>query len=82
MKKYEQFTAEDRVDVLLNNEDIHYLNGELTEENIGKAVKWIIACNISKKPKRTLKLYVNTTCLLYTSPSPRDATLSRMPSSA
>ena len=26
--------------------------------------------------------YSNTTCLLYTSPSPRDATLSRMPSSA
>ena len=26
--------------------------------------------------------YVNNTCLLYTSPSPRDATLSRMPSSA
>ena len=25
---------------------------------------------------------LNTTCLLYTSPSPRDATLSRMPSSA
>ena len=25
---------------------------------------------------------VDTTCLLYTSPSPRDATLSRMPSSA
>ena len=61
MKKYEQFTAEDRVDVLLNNEDIHYLNGELTEENIGKAIKWVIACNISKKPKRTLKLYINTT---------------------
>ena len=27
-------------------------------------------------------LNVNTICLLYTSPSPRDATLSRMPSSA
>ena len=26
--------------------------------------------------------YKNNTCLLYTSPSPRDATLSRMPSSA
>ena len=26
--------------------------------------------------------YVNIDCLLYTSPSPRDATLSRMPSSA
>ena len=30
--------------------------------------------------KRTLASF--TTCLLYTSPSPRDATLSRMPSSA
>ena len=26
--------------------------------------------------------YLNKVCLLYTSPSPRDATLSRMPSSA
>ena len=36
--------------------------------------------------KRLLKRYKTTgelkTCLLYTSPSPRDATLSRMPSSA
>ena len=30
----------------------------------------------------TRNLPVLTTCLLYTSPSPRDATLSRMPSSA
>ena len=29
-----------------------------------------------------LILRLNTACLLYTSPSPRDATLSRMPSSA
>ena len=28
------------------------------------------------------RVFVNSTCLLYTSPSPRDATLSRMPSSA
>ena len=28
------------------------------------------------------KLEINSFCLLYTSPSPRDATLSRMPSSA
>ena len=30
----------------------------------------------------SVKLDKNYTCLLYTSPSPRDATLSRMPSSA
>ena len=29
-----------------------------------------------------IKVYEVATCLLYTSPSPRDATLSRMPSSA
>ena len=29
-----------------------------------------------------LDFYYNNSCLLYTSPSPRDATLSRMPSSA
>ena len=29
-----------------------------------------------------LKIRLNGICLLYTSPSPRDATLSRMPSSA
>ena len=31
---------------------------------------------------KTLVLQTTSTCLLYTSPSPRDATLSRMPSSA
>mgnify|MGYP003310065893 CR=1 FL=1 len=36
--------------------------------------------DISKEPKKVHELY--GTCLLYTSPSPRDATLSRMPSSA
>ena len=33
----------------------------------------------TNKEKETIE---DTTCLLYTSPSPRDATLSRMPSSA
>ena len=31
---------------------------------------------------KKLKITVSNACLLYTSPSPRDATLSRMPSSA
>ena len=35
-----------------------------------------------KASKRACKLARQSTCLLYTSPSPRDATLSRMPSSA
>ena len=39
-------------------------------------------CNVKFKPNRTLEEYSYYSCLLYTSPSPRDATLSRMPSSA
>ena len=36
---------------------------------------------LSRK-KNTSNVFLEETCLLYTSPSPRDATLSRMPSSA
>ena len=38
-----------------------------------------LAFSLAKRTKRSVLYYV---CLLYTSPSPRDATLSRMPSSA
>ena len=35
-----------------------------------------------RKTAADMKMEMNSFCLLYTSPSPRDATLSRMPSSA
>ena len=38
--------------------------------------------SLSKKSENILEMEWNSFCLLYTSPSPRDATLSRMPSSA
>ena len=37
---------------------------------------------IPEHPDITLEIYKLLTCLLYTSPSPRDGLLSRMPSSA
>ena len=37
---------------------------------------------LSDEDKQLLKQWIEQGCLLYTSPSPRDATLSRMPSSA
>ena len=46
-------------------------------------VSGFIRFNLIKGPEREDHvLYASHTCLLYTSPSPRDATLSRMPSSA
>ena len=60
MKKYENYSAEERAEVSLYDNDVHYLNGEITEDNVSKAIKWILSANLNKKPKRTLKLYVNT----------------------
>ena len=41
------------------------------------------ACSVAlKAPAKTSKPAASTSCLLYTSPSPRDEVLSRMPSSA
>ena len=42
----------------------------------------IILEAIKQTPPITKNIALNESCLLYTSPSPRDATLSRMPSSA
>ena len=60
MKKFENFTAEDRIDVNLLDNDIHYLNGEIDSENVGKAIKWILDADLQTKPKKTLKLYINS----------------------
>ena len=51
------------------------LDAELVAE-ASAHVDWLIAKNPELRPEGLLH------CLLYTSPSPRDATLSRMPSSA
>ena len=64
---------------------------EVTVENKGKvliAQTNLGSSNLIKEfereqlKKQLPEIYVGDTCLLYTSPSPRDATLSRMPSSA
>tara|TARA_B100000902_G_scaffold115594_1_gene116479 strand:- start:2530 stop:3096 length:567 start_codon:yes stop_codon:yes gene_type:complete len=58
--KYENYTAQDTIDRNLLDNDIHYLNGEIDSDNISNTIKWIISANLSKKPKRTLQLYINT----------------------
>ena len=48
----------------------------------GSGKTFTMANVIAKVQKPTLVVVHNKTCLLYTSPSPRDRTRSRMPSSA
>jgi len=58
--KYENWTASDAIDKSLLDSDIHYLSGDICDENVSEAIKWILSANLIKKPKRTLKLYINT----------------------
>ena len=61
MPKYESWNSSDAVDRSLLDNDIHYLSGEITNENVGEAIKWILSANLTKKPKRVLEMYINTT---------------------
>ena len=67
-----------------------YLTGMLSPEEMKQVEEWReLSIDNEEVFSELMKLRVswkftqyNTPCLLYTSPSPRDATLSRMPSSA
>ena len=52
------------------------------EESGDPRLAWIISDMLRFVPSRRSHKALSEACLLYTSPSPRDATLSRMPSSA
>ena len=58
---------------------------DTTNLNSGEMFRFTVTlanCDAAATVGESLPLTLNVDCLLYTSPSPRDATLSRMPSSA
>lgn len=59
-KKFDDFNAEDRVGVKLLENNIHYLFGEIDEENISECIKWILYENTEPREK-ILTLYINST---------------------
>ena len=60
VKKLEEFSAEDRIEIKLLENSIFYLNGEIEESNIEKCIKWITYENLEPKDK-ILTLYINST---------------------
>lgn len=60
MKKLEDFTASDRIDVKLLENHTHFLIGEIEEDNVNDCIKWITYENLDHKEK-TLTLYINST---------------------
>ena len=61
VKKLEDFNAEDRIDLKLLENHTHFINGEINEDSVGAAVKWLIYENIDISKEKTLTLYINST---------------------
>ena len=61
VKKLEDFNAEDRIDLKLLENNTYFINGEIDEDSIGPAVKWLIYENLDVSKEKTLTLYINST---------------------
>lgn len=61
VKKLEDFIAEDRIDLKLLENGTFFINGEINEDSIGAAVKWLIYENLDDSKEKVLTLYINST---------------------
>jgi ATP-dependent Clp protease protease subunit len=61
LKQLEEFNANDRVDLKLLEHSTHFLVGDIAEENVQNAIKWIVYENLESKEKKVLTLYINST---------------------
>lgn len=61
MKKFDDFTAHDRIEVKLLENSVHFLFGEIEEENIAECIKWITYENLDVSKPKILTLYINST---------------------
>ena len=67
---------------IINKEELKDWAKEIFQKNYFNMVDVSSKKETFRRALATGKIHVGRDCLLYTSPSPRDATLSRMPSSA
>lgn len=61
VKKLEDFNAEDRIDLKLLENHTFFINGEIDEDSVGAAVKWLIYENIDTSKEKVLTIYINST---------------------
>jgi ATP-dependent Clp protease protease subunit len=59
-KRLDDFNAHDRQGIKFQEAGVHFLIGEITEDNINEAVKWLAYENIDARPDKVLTLYVNS----------------------
>lgn len=59
-KKIEEFNASDRIEVKLLEGSIHFIVGEIDEENVNQCIRWLVYENLSPRPDKILTLYINS----------------------
>ena len=59
-KKLDDFNAQDRQSIKFQDAGVHFLIGEIDEENVNECIKWLAYENIDPKADRVLTLYVNS----------------------
>jgi ATP-dependent Clp protease, protease subunit len=60
VKKFDEFNAEDRQTVKLQEAGVYFLVGDIDEDNINECIKWLTYENIDPKENRVLTLYINS----------------------
>lgn len=60
VKKIDDFNAQDRINNKLLDNGVHFLLGEIEDDNISEAIKWIVYENLDKKQDKILTLYINS----------------------
>lgn len=54
------FSATEKIELGLLNNHVHFLCGDIEEENISDAIKWIVYENLNVKQDKVLTLYINS----------------------
>lgn len=60
VKKIDEFNAEDRIGVKLLENSVHFLVGEIEEENVHEVIRWIVYENLDTTKTKALTLYINS----------------------
>jgi ATP-dependent Clp protease, protease subunit len=59
-KRLDDFNAQDRQSIKFQDAGVHFLIGEIHEDNVNECIKWLAYENISPSADRVLTLYVNS----------------------
>jgi ATP-dependent Clp protease protease subunit len=51
-------TVEDKIDNVFLENHVHFINGDINEDSVGKAIRWIVYENL--KSEEPLTLYINS----------------------